>query len=257
MTVHPAQLYQNYKMYRDGAWLAADGPYQDFVASLCGTDPRLRHRDPKAENQKISWTETESRIAVLEFGLDTKLSHHAQFQDEHELGSYLSKDNQTEVTDTTGADDDSLESDHASAPPRSKYRVFIAEGLNPRLVALLGKHFSLHPSMFLDHERVSVMSGKGDGESDSFSLPSAMQNRSHMVLKYFEPTVFNETPTTFRLVCGSTGRHIGVSRAYGNFLDVGIVRRKCSIWSKMRDDDGGWDSKCRYTRLNALNTTRA
>jgi hypothetical protein len=36
-------------------WLAGESSYQKLTSSLCGSDPRLLNRDPKALIQKIPW----------------------------------------------------------------------------------------------------------------------------------------------------------------------------------------------------------
>ncbi|KAH8671428.1 hypothetical protein BX600DRAFT_434535 [Xylariales sp. PMI_506] len=219
-TIHTSQ---------DGAWLAADGIYQDHINALCGSDPRLRHRDPKSDTQKTPWEDADARVVVLELEDNDRFGDAVQFVNPNKLDAYLSYD---EIHDRAA------ENTIASSWPRR--RVMILEGLNPNFISVLGEHFSLHPSLFIEHERVVVMNRKGLGENDGMPLPSVAGRRDHMVMKYFEPTVFSEPPSGFRLVCGSTGRHIGVSREYGEFSEVGIVRRKCSVWTR-ESKDGSWD----------------
>jgi len=132
-------------------------------------------------------------------------------------------------------------------------RVYVLEGLGPGFVDALGRHFGLHPSVFVEHERVVVHNQTHAGESDGLPLPSCLRSRRHLALRYFEVMAFSEAPRSFRWVCADTGRHVGVSRDLrwetnqkddiDRFLDVGIVRRKCGIWHTTRED-GGWD--CAY-----------
>lgn len=225
-------------MLQDGSWLAADGPYQDYVNSMCGSDPRLRNRDPKAHTQKTPWLYAESRVVSLELNADNRFAYPVEFRDSAKLEGYLAAKGASETVRGQSRD-----ADTADQPPRPRCRVLILEGMNPDFVGVLGQHFALHPSVFVEHERVVVMSKRAEGESDGFPLPSAVRSRDHVVLKYFEPMVFNQEPSSFRLVCAATGRHIGVCRDYGLFSDVGIVRRKCTVSYRARDGDGGWDCK--------------
>lgn len=127
---------------------------------------------------------------------------------------------------------------HASE--RGRRTVWIVEGLGPAVVAVFGAHFGLHPSVFVEQERVVVMSKKPDGESDGLPLPSALRARDHVCLKYFEVMCIDRRPASFRLVCADTGRHIGVSRDDGVFNEAIVVRRKATFWSRKNEDDG-WD----------------
>jgi hypothetical protein len=226
-------------MLQDGSWLAADGPYQDYVNSLCGSDPRLRNRDPKAYTQKTPWLFAEARVVSLELNASNQFAAPVEFRDSAKLEGYLAIDAASETSQEQRGREDTTDQ-----PSRPRRRVLILEGMNPEFVGVLGKHFSLHPSVFVEHERVVVMSKRAEGESDGFPLPSVARSRDHVTLKYFEPMEFNEAPSSFRLVCASTGRHIGVSRDYGLFSDVVIVRRKCTVSYRARDGDGGWDCKC-------------
>lgn len=212
-------------------WIAAEGPYRDYVMSLQGADPRLRQRDPKAKSQNTPWLDAQTRVVVLDLEADsTAFSEPRYF---------------------TGAQSQALEDFLATdpAPPsgsetrvsKERRRVVILEGLSPTFIALLGQHFGLHPSIFVEHERVLVMNMNAGGESDGLPLPSALRLRDHMVMKYHEPMELDPVPSSFRLSCGSSGRHIATSRFNGVFSQVGIVRRKCSWWSKTEEDGRGWE----------------
>lgn len=200
-------------------WLAAKGDYQDFVKSLCTSDPRLRQRDPKAFTQKTPWEDSGVRVVALDLESDGSFGKALEFKHPEKLNVHLSK--------------------FSSTP--GKRSVYILEGTGPGFISVLGDHFSIHPSFFLEHERVIVMNRKAQGESDGLALPSMLETRDHLSMKYFEPLQFDKTPDSFRLVCGSTGRHIGVQRSDGEFLDVGIIRRKCGLWVRREQQGDGWD----------------
>lgn len=205
-------------MTRGGNWLAAEGEYRDFVESLSVSDPRLRNRDPKAIAQKIPWEDRDVRVVTLELAKDDSFGRAVEIRDSASLSRHLG-----------GGD----------RQPGAR-TVYVLEGLGPGFIAVLGRHFALHPSIFLEHERCIVMNRRSQGESDGMPLPSVLLTREHVEMKYFELLRLDRPPESFRLVCGRTGRHIGVARAESTFTDTGIVRRKCSLWSRTTAQ-GGWE----------------
>ncbi|TDZ30685.1 hypothetical protein C8035_v001960 [Colletotrichum spinosum] len=190
----------------DGTWLA-DGEYRDFVQSLRHSDPRLRQRDPKASLQKINFTDKNVRVVKLSFDNGT-FTREDPFETPAELEDHF----------------------RTTASHRGRRNIYILEGLGPGFAGVLGEHFSLHPSFFVEHERVVVHSLNGEGESDGVQLPSVLQRRGHLQMKYYETVLFDKAPQSFRWVCAVTGRHIGVSRDFkwddsedlDDFLRVGI-----------------------------------
>ncbi|OLN85561.1 hypothetical protein CCHL11_05797 [Colletotrichum chlorophyti] len=212
-------------MENDGAWLV-DGKYQDFVRSLCYSDPRLRQRDPKAVTERVPFTDDGVRVVKLSLK-NGAFARMEEFDKPVALKSHF----------------------HHTASHRGRQNIYIAEGLGPGFAGVLGERFSLHPSFFVEHERVVVHNLNPDGESDGVQLPSTIQRRGHLEMKYYEVVTFDRSPTSFRWVCAATGRHIGISRGFtwgnspdeiDNYLKVGVVRRKCGVWSR-RTEGGGWD----------------
>ncbi|KAK0741408.1 hypothetical protein B0T18DRAFT_354092 [Schizothecium vesticola] len=207
---------------RDGDWLSSPGEYQDLINKLSAADPRLRSRCTKNLRQKIPWPQPNARLVVLEGGPDGSSFGQPVEHDAASLNAYLK--------------------DQPAAPAPAKLRrVFILEGLHPDYIASLGGHFGMHPSMFIDHERVIVMSSFMKQGSDTFGLPSAAQASEHRTIKYHEPIgLSRNVQGCFKMCCAETGRHVAVTRVQGRFLDVGVVRRKCTIWRR-ENHGGGWD----------------
>ncbi|KAK1700236.1 hypothetical protein BDP55DRAFT_539876 [Colletotrichum godetiae] len=213
-------------MEKDGGWLA-EGDYDDFVRSLCFSDPRLRQRDPKARTQRIPFTDDGVRVVNLTLGDNGAFTRTAQFEVPADLEAHF----------------------HNATLQQGQQNIYILEGLGPGFAGVFGHHFALHPSVFVEHERVVVHNVNWTGESDGAQLPSVLRARGHVVMKYYEVVTFDTRPTSFRWVCAATGRHIGVSRdfkwdnspdEFDRFLNVGVVRRKCGVWSR-RGEGGGWD----------------
>ncbi|KAK7996320.1 hypothetical protein PG991_015787 [Apiospora marii] len=127
-----------------------------------------------------------------------------------------------------------------STTPRGPSRsVYLLEGLSQEFVSVLGDHFQIHPSLFMDHERLVPAGGRLTGENGGIPfLPSAICGRDHVSFKYHEPLVLPTRPAGFRNLCDISGRHIAVTRLVGQLSDVGISRRKCTFWSKETEPEG-------------------
>ncbi|PKS05754.1 hypothetical protein jhhlp_007583 [Lomentospora prolificans] len=213
---------------KEGHWLAA-GDYQHTVNRLCASDPRLRLRDPKTLNLHVPFTDDHVRVSVLEAQEDNSFLTQARFTTPESLQDHFS-------------------SSECSRPGRKA--VYILEGMGPGFVSVMGQHFSLHPSIFVEQERVVVHDISWRGANDGVPLPSSLRGgRAHLRMRYHEVMSFDVAPRSFRWACGVTGKHIGVSRElkWGDtvddgdqFLDVGMIVRKCGVWSR-RKEGGGWD----------------
>ncbi|KAK8127218.1 hypothetical protein PG984_008326 [Apiospora sp. TS-2023a] len=204
-----------------GDWLSAPGEYRDLVHQLCASDPRLKRRDPKAAGKHIPWSNVPGKVVMLAGeSNDTGFKQPVTYGTPQALKEHL----ETRSPDTVN-------------------RIYILEGQNPDLIASLGGYFRMHPSFFLDHERVDVIAQGAARESDAMTLPSMALNQEHFCIKYFELVSLPASLRgTFWLQCAISGRHIGVTRIMGSFLDIGVVRRKCSVWRRRRSDSNGpWD----------------
>ncbi|KAK8050916.1 hypothetical protein PG993_002301 [Apiospora rasikravindrae] len=210
-----------------GDWLSDAGEYRDLIHELCASDPRLRQRDPKAVRGHVPWSDALGKVVMLESQVNgTGFEQPVTYGTPQALNDHL-----------------------AARSPDSLNRVYILESQNPHWVASLGQYFKMHPSFFLDHERVDVVS-KGltnESDADAMPLPSSALGQEHFRIKYFELLPLPESLRhTFVLKCALSGRHIAVTRLMGSYLDIGIVRRKCSIWRRRRPDSAGaWDSSPR------------
>jgi len=211
---------------RDSDWLSSPGEYQDIISNLRASDPRLRSRCDKNLKQGIQWPSTRVKLVGMEGSPDDASFSEPTPYTPTTLQMYLSESQRRANTSNLR-------------------RVFILEGLHPDFIAVLGAHFKMHPSMFVDHERVVVFSK--EGENDSPVLPGIARTSQHYTMKYFElVSLPKEAQGSFALCCADTGRHVGVTRTMGKFGEVGVARRKCTIWRQMHSSGSGWDCKSRY-----------
>ncbi|KAF2477477.1 uncharacterized protein BDR25DRAFT_390088 [Lindgomyces ingoldianus] len=169
------------------AWLSAKGSYRELIESLSASDPRLKHRDPKALIQKTPWPSKRTRIEHLQLQADQRIFTIGEWDDVTEFRKYLE----------TGL-----------AP--NQRNILLIEGLSPDLIETIGLNYAIHPSFFVDHERVEVFSTHPNKSADSRRLPSCVKwntSTKGLTLKYFEVLDIFPHPPSFSLSCADVGRH--------------------------------------------------
>jgi hypothetical protein len=200
-----------------GDWMAPPGAYQDLIRVLGQSDPRLRRPDKRwSRNGQV-------RVLALEvpkpnpsnpFALNQEIFHDAD-----ELRQYLGLWQNKQTTENT---------------------IYILEGLNQETIEIIGSHFDLHPSIFLDYIRSAQVPSYRKGHSSM--LASSWATRDHLVMTYRE--LLGVDVDAAELRCARTDRDIARTRVNGNLDHVGILHRRAVIWSKQRDAQPGWD--CRF-----------
>lgn len=210
---------------KDGSWIAPPGKYQDLTKELCGSDPRLRQPDTKTLSHGIEWSGRHARAILIEFidGSDLGAPPHV-FSDGEKLREHICRLKN--------------EKKHRSNA------VYILEGLNRDFVGVMGPHFDVHPSMFLEYERITHQPKHNRGHSSL--LASCLATRSYLYMNYEELVLLpDEVRGKHGLRCADTGRNIYVTRVNGEFSSTGMVHRKCIFWNRTRPADDAWD--CKFT----------
>ncbi|KAK8118161.1 uncharacterized protein PG998_006442 [Apiospora kogelbergensis] len=202
--------------------------YGALAKSLYSSDPRMRtsvlNSTPPLKGAWTPWSQLRDRAVVLHLGSSGSFEEPVEYTSASALAIALRE----QVTASRG-------------PSRS---VYLLEGLSQDFISVLGGHFRIHPSLFMDHERLVPAGGRLTGENGGIPfLPSASCGRDHVSLKYHEPLVLPTRPAGFRNLCDVSGRHIAMTRLVGQLSDVGISRRKCTFWSN-ETPSGGWS--CTY-----------
>jgi hypothetical protein len=220
---------------KPGAWLSSAGPYRNHVESMVAVDPALRSRDRK--NRRVPFQDGAARASVLEIPTNDAGTYAASQQ---VVPTHFSS-----LQDLQHHLDETVKSKSQTAK-----RIYLIEGLAPDYINCLGSHFGMEPSFFVKHERTSVWSTLGQGYNDETELPSMLTPSRQFLLRYFEARYFEDEITHFQVSCARTGRHVGTTRMAGdlnqdqqtNMSRVGILRRKCSYWSRVLPR-GGWDGE--------------
>jgi len=219
----------------DRGWMSPPGNYQAFIESLAESDPRLRRADKKWQ------PDGPARAVVIEFPESAKANARSHqpvptiFYDAEQLNEYfIRKNNNTSKTNGN--------------------TIYILEGLNRHTIEIMGEHFKLHPSIFLDYVRSVQVPGCKKGHSSL--LASTWAARDHLVMSYREVLSLDEEAASFpHLRCIQTGRDIATTRVNGNLDCTGLLHRKAVFWTRQREvPQGGWDCKLR-TRLSRKHIT--
>ncbi|KAI1456042.1 hypothetical protein F4805DRAFT_433639 [Annulohypoxylon moriforme] len=199
-------------------WPSRNRAYSDLIKEQCSSDPRLRIRDPKWVERKTMWPKTPIRVRILDRSETQNFVVKKELSDPNDLQEFL--DNQKRLS--------------------GQATVFLVESFDPQTVQVLGNHFQLHPSFFVEHEWVKTFYDDAFSRTDTVLLPSLLSTRDHITLKYFEPIHIYQGVPGFHQRCHVTGRHIKATRSGETILPIGILRRKCSVWN--REVDGVSDT---------------
>ena len=204
-------------------YMSADS-YDGIPRSICPADPQLL--DPKQyialpTSTWVPWHRAKPRVVATHLDSNASFSPATEFRDPDVLQAYLHQ--------------------RSGSSTKAQRSVYILEALSREFAAILGSYFQLHPALFLDHERLVAFHNRATGEGGGIPfLPSAIQGRDYVSIKYHAPFLLSTLPTQFRNLCDVSGRHIAVTRILGRFSEVGIARRKCTFWSR-KTEAGGWD----------------
>ena len=171
----------------------------------------------------VPWHRAKPRVVALHLDSNDSLSPATEYQDPDVLQTHLHQ--------------------RAGSNTTAQRSIYILEALSRDFVAVLRSYFQLHPALFLDHDRLVAFHNRATGEGGGIPfLPSAIQGRDYISIKYHAPLLLSMLPTDFRNLCDVSGRHIAVTRINGRFSEVGVARRKCTFWSR-KTEAGGWNCK--------------
>lgn len=208
----------------DDSRIAPPGRYGELLIDLCESDPRLRGRSKIITSQRLIPVSRSMRVILLEFeeGSDAVQMQHIFMSPERLLDHFNQEQN--------------------NGTRRLTNAVYLVEGVNQSVIDILGQQFDMHPSIFMEYENVAQ--GAAHDYSPAALLASALATRSYLCMNYEELVRLpDEACGKNSLRCTRTGRKIRVTRLNGEFDNVGMLRRKCIHWARIRPENGGWDSK--------------
>ncbi|OCK85477.1 hypothetical protein K432DRAFT_421743 [Lepidopterella palustris CBS 459.81] len=205
-----------------GGWLCAQGPYLDYISELTSFNPGLKKADPKnKENHPLK--PGNATVVMLEMLGGDRGVEKKEFKCALDLQKYFDQEPPVNT-------------------PNPRRRIYLMEGLAQDYVSVLGKQFYMDPSFFMRQERTCVWSNDFTPISDALPQPSLLQPNKNFLIQYCELRQFDNELSNAPLYCHRTGRHIGMTPArMEEKTTTGILRRKCSFWSR-RTNGGGWDA---------------
>jgi hypothetical protein len=199
----------------DCGWMVPPGSYQDMVRNLIESDPGLLRRERKRT--------MDGPVRALVFELPRSKPAHLP----------------TPIT-LNSAEELRQHVDKADSVAQRVNSIYILENLNRGSIEILGRHFSLHPSIFLDYIRTTQVPGCKKGYSSL--LASTCATRDYLVLNYRELLALpDEAASLERLRCAHTGRDIATTFINCDLDMVGVVSRRAVLWSRQRTTKDGWD----------------
>ena len=90
----------------------------------------------------------------------------------------------------------------ASSNTTAQRSVYMLEALSREFATVFESYFQLHPALFLDHERLVAFHNRATGEGGGIPfLPSPIQGRDYVSIKYHAPMLLSTLPTDFRNLC--------------------------------------------------------
>lgn len=199
----------------DCGWMVPPGRYQDMVRNLIESNPGLLRRERKRM--------MDGPVRALVFELTQSNPAH--------LPTPIILNSAEELREHV---------DKADSVVRRVNSIYIVENLNRSTIEILGRHFSLHPSIFLDYIRSTQVPGCKKGFSSL--LASTCATRDHLVLNYRELLALpDEAAGIQRLRCAHTGRDIATTFINCDLDEVGVASRRAVLWSRQRTTKDGWD----------------
>ncbi|KAF2187149.1 hypothetical protein K469DRAFT_663185 [Zopfia rhizophila CBS 207.26] len=202
----------------DGTWLCEKGPYQEYIASLIGSNPGLEKPDPKNKDHPLK--PGNATVVLLEAPASGQPGFKKQqFKNSSELKRHF----------------------HTADHDHSLRRVYIMEGLAQDYISLIGGHFFIDPTFFLRQERTCVWSNKFTPTRDALPQPSLLDPESSFHLQFCELRHFKQKVPNEPYFCHRTGRHVGMNASrQEEDSTTAILRRKVSFWCR-ETTNGGWD----------------
>ncbi|OAL07083.1 hypothetical protein IQ06DRAFT_288852 [Phaeosphaeriaceae sp. SRC1lsM3a] len=201
-----------------GSWLCDEGPYQEYIEALSGSNPGLKKADPNNKDGPLK--RGNALVALLDSSATgpPDYSKPRFFVNSAELREYLETPQQ-----------------------EGRRRIYVMEGLAPDYVSVIGGHFYMDPSFFQRQERTCVWSNEFTPVSDALPQPSLLNPDKYFHLQYCELRQFNKALENRYYFCQRTRRHVGMTAPrHKEESTTGILRRKVSWWCR-ETALGGWD----------------
>jgi len=213
--------------------LAADGQYREICEELVAKYPNLRHRDFKHARLTSSVSvRTGSGFRFVSIDFSSGASR---------FGTVVASLAEAQRF---------LRSPPQATPSRCLY---VVEGQNPGLFALLGHELKVDPQVFMRHQRTALYDSEQEG-GNTPCLASLVNPDSSYTLETYEARHFPGGIQGSSLVPAGSLRHIALPTKNGRFDDIGVICNKASFWGRPMAKDGWQGSYTSSAFLLAMTT---
>lgn len=203
----------------DGTWLSSEGPYLNLIKQSCARQPNLEL--PDGRNRAVLLCDRQNiRASLFELGTENQISSPTEFPTFVDLQKHFKH-------------------------PRldACRRIYLVEGLNPQIVALLGDQLNVDPIFFVTHERTSTYLRWPYEPNLAPCLPSLLDGGQSFTASYYDVRVLSEQLGTFSVVCAESGRDALRTKLGKEWEPTVILHRKCSFWKTIFTNEDDWAGK--------------
>ncbi|KAH7269633.1 uncharacterized protein BKA55DRAFT_17874 [Fusarium redolens] len=205
----------------NGSWLSADGPYLTYIEQSCSRQPNLEL--PDGRNRAIMLCDRQHvRATVLELNSEGKMLSPTEFPHVTQLRSHFSQLRK-------------LRQDG-----QSRQMIYLVEGLNTEVIALLGDELKVDPMFFVTHERTSTYLRWPYEPNLAPCLPSLIDGNRSFTASYYDIRALGEEFGSFSVGCAESGRDALRTKLGKDWEPTVILHRKCSFWKTTFSDENDW-----------------
>ncbi|WXC41208.1 hypothetical protein QX201_001024 [Fusarium graminearum] len=200
----------------DGTWLSSEGPYLNLIKQSCARQPNLEL--PDGRNRAVILCDRQNiRASLFELGTENQISSPTEFPTFVDLQKHFKH-------------------------PRldACRRIYLVEGLNPQIVALLGEQLNVDPIFFVTHERTSTYLRWPYEPNLAPCLPSLLDGGQSFTASYYDVRVLSEQLGTFSVACAESGRDALRTKLGKEWEPTVILHRKCSFWKTIFTNEDDW-----------------
>ncbi|KAF4449417.1 hypothetical protein F53441_7279 [Fusarium austroafricanum] len=208
----------------DGSWLSAEGPYLTYIKQSCNRQPNLEL--PDGRNRATMLRDRQHiRATLLELDSDGKMSSPTEFPRLTDLRQHFSQ------------------VQRLRQGSQGRRMIYLVEGLNTEVIALLGEELRVDPMFFVTHERTSTYLRWPYEPNLAPCLPSLIDGDRSFTANYYDSRVLSEEFGSFSVGCAESGRDALATKLGKNWEPTVILHRKCSFWKTTFSNDNNWSGE--------------
>jgi hypothetical protein len=124
--------------------------------------------------------------------------------------------------------------------------IYLVEGLNTEVIALLGDELQVDPMFFVTHERTSTYLRWPYEPNLAPCLPSLIDGNRSFTASYYDIRALREEFGSFSVGCAESGRDALRTKLGKDWEPTVILHRKSSFWKTTFSNENDWSSKLMF-----------